>query len=322
MINCLFDYIGLQDVTTPTSGKYLNRLQGIDTNQLDLIRDNETYTIEDAWDDIQNRAIDEFEQRLQEWGAKFYRNRSYTSNIVTGQYSEDNAISGGNNLAGWKVDGSFGYYKNMKLTIQNVRLYSTNSVNSNIFIYNAATGDLLDTIPFAFLANQINEVPILKSYAAWEYPRLFICYDESEVNTIKASDLFYQYTFATSQARISKGSNVVYDNIRGVGSEGQGMIMTYNIDCSLDNWVCQRLDLFTTPFMYLLGYEFCQERLYSDRVNRYTLLNRERARELADYFLERFNVQLKETLNALTIDFGSDFCFKCDREVNFKTQLP
>ena len=91
MINCLFDYIGLQDVTTPTSGKYLNRLQGIDTNQLDLIRDNETYTIEDAWDDIQNRAIDEFEQRLQEWGAKYYRNRSYTSNIVTGQYTEKTA---------------------------------------------------------------------------------------------------------------------------------------------------------------------------------------------------------------------------------------
>lgn len=322
MINCLFDYIGLIDVTTPTSGKYLNRLQGIDTNQLDLIRNDETYTIEDAWDDIQNRAIDEFEQRLQEWGAKFYRNRSYTSNIVTGQYDEDVAVSTGSSLAGWQFDGHFGYYKNMKLTIQNVRLYATNSVNSNIFIYNSSTGDLLETIPFVFQADTINEIPILKSYAAWEYPRLFICYDESEVQTIKASDLFYQYTFDTSEGRVASGSPVKKANINGVGSGGQGMIVTYNIDCSLDNWVCQRLDLFTTPFMYLLGYEFCQERLYSDRINRYTLLNRERARELGDYFLERFNVQLRETLNALTIDFGADFCFRCDREVNFKTQLP
>ena len=47
MITCLFDYIGLQNVTTPKSGIYLNRMQGIDTDQLEDIRDDETYTTDD-----------------------------------------------------------------------------------------------------------------------------------------------------------------------------------------------------------------------------------------------------------------------------------
>ena len=321
MINCLFDYIGLLDVTTSKSGTYLNRLQGIDTNQLDLIRNNETYNIEDAWDDIQNRAIEEFEQRISEWATKYYRNRSYVANIVTGQYDTNDSISTSNNYAGWLFDGTYGYYKNMRLVIQDVHLYSTGTVQSDITIFNAVTGDTLETISYTFIEG-INRVPIGKTFAAWEYPKIFIAYNENDVSTIKASDLIYQNTFSTSEGRIGVGSTVLADSINDVGSSGQGLIVSYNIECSIDNWVCQRLDLFRSPFLYLLGYEFCQERLYSDRINRYTLLNRDRAKELGDYFLNRFNTQIKETLSALSIDYGRDYCFACERDVNYKTLLP
>ena len=322
MITSLFDYIGLLGVTTPQSGVYLNRLQGIETSQLDLIRKEETYDIEDAWDDIQNRAIDEFERRLNVWGQRFFQNQSYILNVLTGQYDEDNAVPSTDSYAGWTFDGSFGYYKNLMLQIPEVHIYSTNTANSSIRIFNAATGDLLDSIPFTAIANEVNRVYIGKSYPAWKFPRIFIAYDESEINTIRASDLPFNSTFSVSEGRISKSAIPKHDNIGGVGTQGQGLIVTYSLDCSLDNWVSQRIDLFRSPFLYLLGFEFCQERLYSDRINRYTLLRIDRAKELSDYFLERFNEELEGILKSLTINYNYDFCFQCDREVNYRYMVP
>lgn len=320
MISCLFDYIGLLEITTPSSGVYLNRLQGIETSQLDAIRKEETYNIEDAWDDIQNRAIQEMEQRLNEWGAKYFKNRSNLLNVLTGQYENDTTVSAGNTYAGWLFNGYGQYYKNLELTIPEVHLYSTNTISSDITIFNAATGDILDTISHDFIEDTVNRIYIGKSYPTWKYPKIFIAYDESEVNTITADNLLYNVTYETREGRVNKGSQVVSKNITGAGS--QGLIVTYNLKCSWDNWLCQRQELFLTPFLYLLGYEFCQERLYSDRINRYTLLRRERATELAANFLERFNAQMDEILNGLNVDLINDICFRCEREVNYRTQMP
>ena len=44
----------------------------------------------------------------------------------------------------------------------------------------------------------------------------------------------------------------------------------FNLECSVSNFVCQRIDSFKDAFLYKLGIEFCNERIYSDRINRYT----------------------------------------------------
>ena len=136
--------------------------------------------------------------------------------------------------------------------------------------------------------------------------------------------LYYNWnnpSFNVTQQRISKQAKIKRENMGNVGNTGQGMIVNYNFECSLHNWVCQRIQLFSSPFQYLLGYEFCQERLFSDRINHYTLLNRDRAQELAEVFLERFNEEIDSILDAIVLDQW-DFCWQCDREINYKPLLP
>lgn len=321
MLTCLFDYIGLKGVTPSTSGTFINQLQGIETSYLDQIRKEETYDIEDAWDDIQQRAIDQFEQRLQSWAYKYYRKQSYIQNQITSQYDRRVEIPTSGNYAGWVFDNVAQYYQNIKVVIQDIHLYAVNSVATNISIFNSSTGDLLDQIPATLIAGEVNRVYIGKSYPSWKYPKLFIAYDESEVQTLKSDELWFGGITLT-QGRIDKNAQIIDSNITGVGNTGQGMILTYNIDCSLDNWLCKRLDLFKTPYLYLLGYEFFQESLYSDRINRYTLLRRERAVEAANYFLDRFDKQMKGTLDPMNIDFTNDYCFECDRALNYRAMIP
>ena len=108
-----------------------------------------------------------------------------------------------------------------------------------------------------------------------------------------------------------------------VGSTGQGMILSYSIACGWDNFVCQRIQLFEEPYLYALGVEFCNERLYSERLSQYTLLDLPTTQQLRDELDTEFKEMLDKTLNAIPLDFGRDnICFACERAVNHVMTLP
>lgn len=324
MISCLTNYIGLENVTdNPTSGRYINDLQGIETSQFELIRKEESYDAEAAWAKVEKRAIKKLESQINKWAQKYYARYSYVNNLVTSQVEGNDSISTASNYVGWFFRGFNSFYKNMSLELQWVELHSATDVTTSIRIYNASTGDLLDTVEATLSANTINRVILNKSYPFWKYPNLFIAYDESEVQTKKAVDLGYGYNISLSQQRIPKSSSIIETNLNeGVGTTGQGMVLCFNVNCSLDNYVCQRLSLFEEPYLYLLGVEFCNERIYSDRVSRYTLLDRERAIELKDELEAEYLTSLEAVLKNLTIDYPNDYCFECERELNPKILLP
>ena len=302
MISCLTNYIGIRDVTgynNPESGTYINGLPGISTDILDEISQDEDYTLQSAWEDILNRSITRFEGDLNAWAVKYYLNYSYMSNVITGQYDTSTAIATSNNYNGWLFD-FFTYSKNLKLQIESVDLYLSSSVSSSIKIWNATTGELLDTIDFNGSVG-LNTIRISKEYAYFRYPRIYI----GGLNIAKK--------------RISTGDSIMKVNMNGAASTG--MIVNFNVICSLDNFVCNRRELFKEPFWYLLGVEFCNERLYSDRINRYTLLNRDEAKELRDQFDAEYKMKINGALKGLKMTYN-DECFVCNQGVNFRTMLP
>jgi len=324
MISCLTGYIGLEGVTTgtPTSGRYVNDLQGLEASQFELIRKEEAYDAETAWDKVEKRAIKKFEAQINKWASRFYSNYSYIDTVVTSQYDENTAIASTNNYAGWFFNGFGTYYKNMSLVLQWVELYASNDVTTTIRIYNASTGDLIDKVDATLSANTINRITLNKDYPLWKYPNLFIAYDESEVQAIKADDNGIGLGVSVSEQRIAKTTAITESNLTGgVGTTGQGMSLCYNVECSLDNYVCQRISLFEEPYLYLLGVEFCNERIYSDRVSRYTLLDRDQAIELREELNEEFKTSLEAVLRNLRMD-QNDYCFECDREINYNVLLP
>lgn len=321
MISCLNNYIGIRDVTgydQPESGKYINGLPGITTDILEDISTTEDYTLQRAWEDILNRAITRLESDINVWAAKYYKNYSLIGNNITGQYDDNIDAPTGNNYNGWFFD-FFTYSPNLNLAFNSVDLYTKNAVSSSIKIFNATTGDVLDAIEFESSANTINTIYLAKEYPLWKYPHIFIAYDENVIQTIKMTDLFIGHFDFLSRKKVGTGTTATKRNL--TGSDGTGLIVNYNLNCSIDNFVCHRREIFKESFWYLLGVEFCNERLYSDRINRYTILNREDALALRDQFDADYEAKINAVLKGLKMT-ENDECFVCNKAVNFRTLLP
>jgi hypothetical protein len=305
MISCLTSYIGLEDVTT----------------QFDLIRKEEVYDTEQAWERVESRAIRKFENKVNQWAAKYYDLYSSVEDELTGQYEKNTGIGTSSVYAGWFFNSYASQYKNMKVLIPWIDLYCSNAASSTITIFNATTGDTIDTISFTSTANSINRININKEYSLAKYPNLFIAYDESEIQTIKASTLPIGYRANFSQRRVSKSSSVIKANLNDVGNTGQGMVLCYSVACGIENFVCQRLQFFEEPYMYLLGAEFYRESRRSDRLSRYTLLDREKAEEQVIDLEEQSMEMLEGILKGMKMP-GDGYCFNCERLINHKMILP
>lgn len=321
MISCLSNYIGIRSITgydQPESGKFVNGLPGITTDILEDISVSDDYTLQLAWADILDRAIQRLEGDINVWASKYFLNYSLVGNNITGQYDDNNSIATSNHYNGWYFD-FYSYSKNLNIAFNSVELYTANAVASSIKIFSATTGDLLDEIDFTSVAGQINTIYIAKEYPIWKYPNLFITYDENVIQTIEADDIFAaQYDFLSAR-RVGTGTAATKTNL--VGTPAIGMIINYNLSCSIDNFVCHRRELFKEAFWYLLGVEFCNERLFSDRINRYTLLNRDEATELHDKLNADYEKKINGVLKGLRMN-ENDECFVCNKAVNYRTMLP
>ncbi len=320
MISCLSNYIGIRGVAgfeAPTSGLYINSLYGISTDILENISQDEEYDLQTSWENIVNRATLRLESDINTWASKYFLNYSVIGNNITGQYDENTALSTSNHYNGWLFD-MYTYSPNLSLKFNTIELYLASSVSSTIRIYNATTGTLLDTVSFSGVAG-INTIHIAKEYPIWKYPNLFICYDQNVVNTIAVDDMFLGGYDFLSNRKVPTGSSVVKSNLDS--SDGTGMIVNYDLTCSIDNFVCQRRDIFKESFWYLLGVEFCNERVYSDRINRYTLLNRDDATALGTDLEAKYTAKINGVLKGLKMD-QNDECFICNKAVNYRTMIP
>ena len=319
MITCLQNFIGIRDIPgydTPTSGDYINDLPGITTTQYDQIAEDEEYALTETWENIEKRSINGIQSDINIALKKYFRNYSFVNNTITGFYDDSVAIAQSDNLSGWYFDMS-PYSSNLMVNLNFAELYLSSEVTFDLYVYNVATGDLLDTITTVGVEG-INRINILGNYPVWKYSRLYVCYDNSIVSTIKASDQTLSGFPYVKRGEIPTASQVAFRNFTGSTS---GLILNFNIDCSIDQFVCNRVDLFRESFLYKLGIEFCNERIYSDRVNRYTLLDREEAIRLRDEFKIEYIQKINGVLQGLQMN-SNDFCFECNKAVNMRYMIP
>lgn len=321
MISCLSNYIGIQNVAGyqwPESGIYVNGLPGITTDILEDVSNENDYTIQRAWEDIRDRAIRRLESDINNWAPKNFMNYSHLSNNITGQFDDLEEIATSNNYNGWFLDMT-SYSKNLNVQFNSVDIYTRNSGQDYIYIFNGSTGTQLEKINFEFTAGKINTVYLAKEYPVWKYPHLFVAYDANNIQAIVAQDEFLGDWDYISKKQVSTGTLPKRTNLSG--ADDTGMVLNYNLLCSIDNFVCHRRELFKDAYWYLLGTEFCNERLFSDRINRYTLLNRDEATQMRDQFDAEYKMKIEGVLRGIKMR-DNDECFVCNRLVNFRTVLP
>jgi len=205
--------------------------------------------------------------------------------------------------------------KNLVLNINSIDVYLNAAIDFNIFVYDLNSGAKLDEIRFEG-SEGLATYRINKNYALHRHSDLFICYDASEISVLKQIE--YRPSGFTRSGTIPKTSAKLDDNFTGADT---GLSVTYNMECSVSNFVCQRIDSFKDAFLYKLGVEFCNERIYSDRINRYTLMDREDAEKLRTEFNDQYNLLIDAALKDLKIN-ESDECFECNKAVNYRVMLP
>lgn len=65
---------------------------------------------------------------------------------------------------------------------------------------------------------------------------------------------------------------------------------------------CENKDLLATSLWYLIGHELMIENIFSNRVNSYTTINKDEARELSDYYLTQYEKELKFAVQGIDVE--------------------
>ena len=313
-MNCLDNRIGLRDIDTdPDSGLYINDLEGITTAQISKLKDDvEDYEdTESAWEQIYRRAQWLFDTDIRMKMKKYLKPTSIRQNIISGQINENTNIATTAFLRGHFFDFPETSH-DLELHLNYAQVYLTAAASFSVFIYEATTGILLDTVTKTSAGPGLVRLDLLKNYAIHEYPRLFVCIDHEGLATKKADDYDINPMWYTSTNEISNASTPVYGSL---SSASIALILNYHVRCSMNHFICQHIDLLTTPFMYKLAIEIMKERLGSDQVNQFTL-NRDQANELRDSYKIEYENSLNEALEGLRPQNG--VCFQCNHAVTRK----
>lgn len=65
---------------------------------------------------------------------------------------------------------------------------------------------------------------------------------------------------------------------------------------------CENKDLLATSLWFLLGAELMIERIYSNRINRYTTIDKEQAEELRDHFTVEYEKELALAVQGINVE--------------------
>lgn len=316
MIDCLTGYVGLKRVAeSPTSDQFINDLHGITTNQFQNTREiDENDGILKSWQTLEGRAIRSFETDIKFNLKKYFRNHQTISTGITG-FIDDNELAdhGSGKYAGWLFDVST-YAQALKIEINDVRLTLATAQDFNVKIFDANTGEQLFTKAVTGSAG-LNIVKILKSYAIYNHNKIFVAYDT--IIPIRVfNDPFVPAVI--SQGSITTTSTVLAANI---GASEVGMAVGYNVKCSIEEFVCSRLELFLEPYLRKLGIEFLKETKYSDTFNRYNLLDDETSNLLIEDYKAEYKDLLDSTFQDLQVP-DDGICFICSKAISKMVLIP
>lgn len=92
-----------------------------------------------------------------------------------------------------------------------------------------------------------------------------------------------------------------------------------NKDCDYDEMICENLEELTLAWKYLLGVSLLLFRLNSDRLNRWTTIGREEAKELKDFYTAEYFKALQQGVLLMDTDLC---CLQCSPNPSVVSYLP
>lgn len=330
-MKCLIDYIGVNacGVQEPESGLYINQLPGITLKSIDSIANEEQVTWAKVWEDVQARSARRFELYVNKiFAARYKLNKLVKSVCLNSTDYETDPVTIEGKWNGFtikmdEVDSNLiSAFKT--IFIPSVNLYAQAAdadysikvfdMNTGATLYDS--GDLTSTA-IGWKEHKINQ----HFYSNW----IFVAYKASDFTSLKLEVaettngnacpcLVCDDCTVTVQGAYSDSledpTNIT------TGTNSFGITGCFNVACSFYSLVCRNKELFSGPWMCLLGSELMTERIYSERMNRFTTIGKKEAEELKDLFFKDFEDQVKEAIAGIQLD-DNDCCLSCNPgEVN------
>lgn len=307
---CYDNYIGLDNLIPSRTGLYVDSLPGIDVVMIDGLRKSGNDT-DVTWEVLYKRAWDNLVSDVsRELQDKFFVDLKLVSRDSSSFLTDYN--SSGN--CGVKLTFNLSRYS--KIHVINVGLWSqTSQTNAVINFYDTdASGELLHSVTTDLTAGR-NTVDVDFDF---EVNELYVVIDSTLYPVKKTENKFYHGMHYTPIL-------CDWEWYGGIGAieqiNGGGLNLKYVVDCSIDKFVCENINLFKFAFHNRLGLEICHERRLTENLNAFTTMTAERATELADHFKKEYDQRLMNSVKSQNIQ--EDYvCFNCKNTVTVRTSLP
>jgi hypothetical protein len=332
IMNCLTDYIGLRGCTDsePLSGLYINDLAGINLKSIDATADNEQVTYLGVWAAVQKRAQVKLLSAVQREFNKRYKLKTITQSWQLPKDLNGTEETFDPTWKGLQIDTSCGdqiqYVQSnlMFISVQSFSVYIKSFVGDSITInYQIAdgfTGEVFTSGTKVITSTGWHQININEKYFTskldieWYAPEGTVTEqvdlnDTDGVGCACMSNLF-GCDCCASVWGLNQG-----DRIDG---NSWGMIVTSTIGCSFEGLICANKNTFDAAYWNLLGLELMIEQIYTDRLNKYTTIRREEAKELRDYYQVEFDKYIEQAIEGISMD-NFDCCLECNENYQYQT---
>jgi hypothetical protein len=337
-MQCLENYIGLRGLcnsTAPESGLYINDLPGISLKVLDKISNEEQVTFFETWKTIQRRTLQRLNTAVVNAMQKKYRlNKLVEYNQLPATYdATNNQTAAAAEYRGLTIDIT-GWDERvsalMVIHVQTLRLYlkAAGDVTIKFYSLNGTAATEVKSITISGVIGW-NSIPVNEYF--YDVAKLFIGYDATAVSSVElkldetlnadycCDGCWDGWDCCGSQIKGAK-SDKPFSTLTQ-GNNTFGLTGVVSIQCRYENLVCNNKSLFATALWYLLGAECMAERVHSDRINRYTTVAIDKAKELRNEYTEAANVELAQVVDGITLNL-SDCCLECNASVTSVEMRP
>ncbi len=334
---CLKDYIGIKGCgnSMPLSGIYINQLPGVSLEIIEKIADKEQVTFMGVWNDIQTRSWIRLEKDLRRALRNKYKLKSVSSNgYINPEIDVQNTDPSSAHYKGVVIDISNNVYNKQKhsflaIGISDIKLTLPQPaalVTLKIF---DEYGTELDEFKVENAIEGINLIKVSKKYSAH---RLFIGIDATNLTLATGTiskdilsgcyDCICNVCGSYCQPGIY-GAQSLINTPSAISKEDSffGLQICFSISCDYNAIICCNKQEFIDVWMYLLGCELMLERMYSPRLNQYTTIDIDEAKELKDYYTVEYEKALEEAVKGIDID-EEDCCLICDPKISYRETLP
>jgi hypothetical protein len=327
---------GCSITEVPQAVYSLNSLPGISLKSFEQVANIEQQNYIGVWNAINERA----EARLKNQIISYMSTRYDIKRVRrTVDIIGDTTVTTSNDkFKGLIINSAYSFVDNWKIsplqstTIDKIRFYkspTTTATTIDVVIFNYLTKEILftKTLTVADMVQGWNEYNILLKF---NDSIIGIGFLDTNINgvTFQSNDsngIFqgcYDECYGTSCGQINgfeSSTNTISGTLQN-NSTINSLQAVVTLGCEYDSAVCSNRLLFAEAFWYALGIELMTERMYSERINFYTSVKREEAKELIDLYNVRYEEALKNALGGIKLE--CDACLECNSQVQVFTQIP